>query len=212
MLACGLLLCGWLVVEPAVQARKPTLSAPPIDIQTPAGRARLAAALALARMPDGPGPSAAASTSAAAASGALADQALCGEDQMPVTKTPEPAADGMIHLEPLVPDPDGVLRRLPGEADLVAICSRIAELMYEHSDTIIGRNIGGALHKLMTGDPSWLDRAHQEERQAGGSMIPTAVDSAPCGSQRQMLKYFVRLDKVGEVALIRQALRAASAP
>jgi len=84
--------------------------------------------------------------------------------------------------------------------------------MYEHSDSIIGRNLGGALHNMVTGDASWLDRAHQEEHQVGGSLLPTAAERAPCGSQRQMIKNFVRLDKVGEVSLIRERLRAASAP
>jgi hypothetical protein len=404
VLACALLLCGWLVVEPAVPTRKPVRSAPPIDIETPAGRARLAAALALARMPDGPARSAAASMPLSAASGVGADdKARCGEDQTPVYAELKPdPEDGAMHPEMPVPDPDGVLRRLPGEikaagvgftgamaridaalrdspdpfdrstadwldlnkitpppartealvqdalaasdarvyglayaachsqvafpipgapppatppscarlsatrwaqldpgnaepwlwaldaadkrgdaaaqrealdgmaessrldihffasaaavaslqvpdvdttaqsmatmqalamlsapfsaltsrcrnraggdADLAATCSRIAEVMYEHSDSIIGRNIGGSLHKQVTGDASWLDRAHQEEREVGGSLLPTAADSTPCGSQRQMFKNFVRLDKVGEVALMREKLRAASAP
>ena len=369
MLACGLLLCGWLVVEPAVPTRKPMPAAPPIDVETPAGRARLAAALALARMPDGPAQSAAAaaSLSSAAASGAAADKARCGEDQMAVYAELKPdPADGAIHPEMPVPDPDGVLRHLPGEikpagvgfsgamaridaalrddpdpfdrsvadwlglnkitppaartealvqdalavsdarvyglayadchpwialpipgapplgsppscarlsatrwaqldpgnaepwvwalddaekrgdsvaqrealdriaassrmdihyfasaaavasldlpdvdtaaqsmavmqslatlpapfqalttrcrnraggdAELASTCSRIAELMYEHSDSIIGRNIGGSLHRLVTGDASWLDRAHREEHQVGGSMIPVAPE------------------------------------
>ncbi len=102
--------------------------------------------------------------------------------------------------------------RAGGDADLAATCSRIAEVMYEHSDSIIGLNIGGSLHKLVTGDASWLDRAHADEHQVGGSLLPAAAESAPCGSQRQMFRNLVRLDKVGEVALIRQALRAASAP
>ena len=402
MFACGLLLCGWLVVEPAVPTRKPAPSAPPIDIETPAGRARLAAALALAWMPDGPAPSVAASTpSAGASNGTAADKARCGEDQMAVYAELKPdPEDGAMHPEMPVADPDGVLRHLPGEikpagvgftgamaridaalrdspdpfdrsvadwldlnkitppaartealvqdalavsdarvyglayanchpwiapmpgasspaapscarlsatrwaqldpgnaepwlwaldaaaergdvvaqrealdrmaassrmdihflagaaavaslevpdADttaqstatmqalatltpsfsaltarcgnraggdpgLAATCSSIAELMYEHSDSIIVRNIGGSLHKLVTGDAGWLDRAHQEEHQAGAIMIPTAAESAPCGSQRQMFKYLVRLDKVGEVALMREKLRAASAP
>lgn len=403
MFACALLLCGWLVVEPALPTRKPVPSAPPIDIETPAGRARLAAALALARMPDAPAQSVAASTSSVAASGAAVsdDKARCGEDQMPVYAELKPdPEDGAMHPEMPVPDPDGVLRHLPGEikpagvgftgamaridaalrdspdpfdrsvadwldlnkitppaartealvqdalavsdarvyglayanchpwialmpgapspaapscarlsatrwaqldpgnaepwlwaldaaaergdvvaqrealdrmaassrmdihffagaaavaslevpdadttaqsmattqalatltpsfsalttrcrnggggdADLAATCSSIAELMYEHSDSIIGRNIGGSLHRLVTGDASWLDRAHQEEHQAGAVAMPTAAQSAPCGTQRQMFKDFIRLDKVGEVALMRERLRAASAP
>ena len=404
MLACALLLCGWLVVEPAVPTRKPMSAPPPIDIETPAGRARLAAALALARMPDAPAQSAVAATPSSAASGVGAsDKARCGDDQLAVYAELKPdPEDGAMHPEMPVLDPDGVLRHLPGEvkpagvgftgamaridaalrdspdpfdrsvadwldlnkitpptvrvdalvqdalavsdprvyrlayvnchsmfamgmvslllparppscarlsatrwaqldpgnaepwlwaladadtrgdelaqrealdriasssrmeghyfagaaavanlqmpdadlaaqsiatmqatmplsappqpltqrcrdhaggdADLAATCARIAALMYEHSDTVIWRNIGGSLHRLVCGDASWLDRAHHEEGQVGASMMPAASDSAPCGAQREGLKYFVRLDKVGELALMREKLRAASAP
>ncbi len=393
---------GWLLLAPMLPSRSSPKSPPLVDIETPAGRARLAAALALARMPDGPGPSAAASAPSAAASGGArsVDKARCGEDQMPVYAALKPdPEDGAMHLEMPVPDADGILRHLPGEvkpagvgftgamaridaalrdsadpfdrgvadsldlnkitppaartealvqdalavsdarvyglayanchpwvalmpgapspampscarlsatrwaqldpgnaapwvwaldaaekrgdaaaehdaldriaassrmdinyfasaaaiaslelpdadtaaqsmavmqalatltppfqalttrcrnhaggdADLAATCSRIAELMVEHSDSIIGLNIGGSLHRLMTGDSSWLDRAHREEHEAA-AYVPDAADSAPCGTQREFFKHFVRLDKVGEVALMRERLRAASAP
>ncbi len=400
LIAGALLSCGWLVVEPAVPRRKPTPPAPPVDIETPAGRARLAAALALARMPDGPAPSAASSASSTGASARADGRKLCGEDQLPVYAELQPdPEDGTAHAGMPEPDPDGILRHLPGEikpagvgytgamaridaalrgsvdpfdrsvadwldlnkitppaartealvqdalavsdprvyrlayaschpwvglmpaaaspetpgcarlsatrlaqldpgnaepwlwvlaaadergdavaarealdrmaasssmdlhffagaaavssldlpnadvaaqsmavmqalgtptapfspltarcrngaggdAGLAATCSRIAELMVEHSDSIIGLNVGGSIHKLVTGDASWLDRAHQEEHQAG-VYAPTTKSSEPCSGERQAFKDFVRLDKVGEVALMREKLRAANAP
>src|SRR6202012_1689604 len=100
-------------------------------------------------------------------------------------------------LGALSPPFQALTTRCRGDADLAATCSRIAEMMYEHSDTSISRNIGGSLHKLVTGDATWLDRSHQEQQQVGAALVPAAAESAPCGSQRQMFRTLVRLDKVG---------------
>ena len=101
--------------------------------------------------------------------------------------------------------------RAGGDADLASTCSRIAELLYEHSDSLRWHAIGGSLHKLATGDASWLDRAHRDRRQVG-TVTTTAVDDTPCGAQREFLKKIVRMDSVGELKLAQQARRAASTP
>jgi hypothetical protein len=402
LFACAVSLGGWLVVGPAMATHTPRAADPPVDVETPAGRARLDALIALARMPDEAVKPGAAASSAAAASGVADDGSRCGEDQRAVYAEPKPDPDdGAIHLEMPEADPDGVVRRMPGEikpagvgftgamaridaalrtsadpfdrsmadyldlnritppaarvdalvqdalavsdarvyrlayanchnwvfvpptgsaspetspgcarlsatrwaqldpgnaepllwaladadkrgdvaaqheamvqmasssrmdvhfaagaaavgrlqmpdadlaaqstatvqaltlwsapasaltsrcrnhaggdAALEATCSRIAALFYDHSDSVLWRNLGGALHRLLTDDASWLDRSHQEQRQASALVVP-ASDSAPCGTQRAQLRYFVRVDKIGEVALFREALRAASAP
>jgi hypothetical protein len=103
-----------------------------------------------------------------------------------------------------------------GDPDRAATCARIAEMMFDHSDTFISRNLGGAVHKLLTDDASWLERAHREQRLAGARWNETVdgkvVDSGPCADVRGFLRHFVRLDALGELMLAEQARRAASAP
>ncbi len=402
LLACALPLGGWLVVGPVLPARMPAVAEPPIDIDTPSGRAPPAATLASSRRPDGSSSQAAAVASSPAASGST-DKARCGEDQLPRYRMPEPDSDGMIHVQPPVADPDGIVRRLPGEiqpagvgytgamrridaalrssgtpfdramadwldldatytpaaridalvqdataaadprvyalayetcnprqfgempgfpktatspacgrlnatewarldpgngvpwlyaldradrlgdeagqreafdrlaassrfdirhqagaaavarlqlpgdadlaaqmvaaekalpismppfqsltarcrdraggdADRAATCARIAEMLFEHSDSLLPRAIGGSVHKQLTGDAAWLDRAHQEQHSFGDHFAATVVDTSPCGAARDGLKYFVRLGAVGETGLLKESRHAASAP
>jgi hypothetical protein len=96
LLVCALSLGGWLTFGPAWP--RPVRAEPLIDIETPAVRARLDAALALARMPDEPWTVSKARPAASAASDAQADGARCGEDQMPVSEPPVPDADGRTLL------------------------------------------------------------------------------------------------------------------
>jgi hypothetical protein len=98
-----------------------------------------------------------------------------------------------------------------GDAALASTCSRIAELLYDHSDSLLWHAIGGSVHKLATGDPSWLDRAHREQRSTTPAQ-PAAVNDTPCGAQRGFLKRIVRMDAVGQLKLAQEARRAASAP
>ena len=102
-----------------------------------------------------------------------------------------------------------------GDPERAGTCARIAELMFNHSDTFISRNLGGAVHKLLTDDASWLDRA-REQRLAYARWNETvdgqAIDSGPCADARGVLRHFVRLDSVGELVLAERARRAASAP
>ncbi len=103
-----------------------------------------------------------------------------------------------------------------GDPDRAATCARVAELMFNHSDTFISRNLGGAVHKLLTDDTSWLDRAHREQHQAGARWNETVdgkvVDSGPCADARGFMRHIARLDAVGELVLAEQARSAASAP
>ena len=96
-----------------------------------------------------------------------------------------------------------------GDATLAATCDRIAEVFFEHSDTYIGRAVGGSLHKLATGDPTWLDRAHREQHERAGFALPES-DGTPCGVHRAMLAHVVRMDMVGELPPARQAASAAN--
>jgi hypothetical protein len=102
--------------------------------------------------------------------------------------------------------------RAGGDTDRAATCARIAEMLFEHSDGMLPRAIGGAVHRQLTGDAAWLDRAHKEQRLAGGRFTAAMVDTSPCGAARDALKLFIRLDAVGEMGLVEEARHAASAP
>ena len=102
--------------------------------------------------------------------------------------------------------------RAGGNADRAATCARIAEMLFEHSDAMLARAIGGSVHRQLTGDAAWLDRAHAEQRHAADRRAAAVVDSSPCGAAHDILKDFIRLDATGELQLIKEALRAASAP
>jgi hypothetical protein len=94
LLLCVLFVGGWVMLGHARPT--PARAGSPIDIETPAGRARLDAVIALARMPDDPWTLAESIPVAPAASGPTSSKGRCGEDQLPVyDETPQ--ADGMIH-------------------------------------------------------------------------------------------------------------------
>ena len=152
---------------------------------------------------------------------ALAGAAAVARLQMPQDADLAAQTTAMTKAIGISSPPFGALttrcrERAGGDPDRAATCARIAELMFNHSDTFISRNLGGAVHRLLTDDASWLDRAHREQRQAGARWNKTdddkVVDSGPCADVRGFLRYFVRLDAVGELVLAEQARRAASAP
>ena len=103
-------------------------------------------------------------------------------------------------------------RASSGDGNLAATCAQVAGMMFEHSDSVLTRVIGGALHKQLTGDATWVDRAHRDVLVASRQFAATATDSSPCAGTRDVLKHFIRLEAVGAMALIRQSEHAASAP
>ena len=381
LLVCALSFGGWFVLAPARQTAART--EPPIDIESPAGRARLDAALALARMPDDPWTFAESIPVASAASDATASKARCGEDQAPVFEG-APDADGVMRNAPVETraagvgylgamrridaalrasaDPfdrsvadalniDDVLtptgrvdalvqdavtgsdpriyalafgqceridgpppaapascgqldarewaRRDPGngipwlnalqqadksgdqaaqrealqqmasssrfelhfgagaaavariqvasDADLAAqtnlvvqvtplepippfqaltarcrnkaggdqgvaaVCEGIGEVLFNHSDSMLTRAIGGAIHKQVTDDSTRLDQAHNELRAFSRHWAP-ATGFSPCNDARQFLKHFVRIGTIGELAAMKEDLRAPMPP
>lgn len=95
-----------------------------------------------------------------------------------------------------------------GDPALAATCDRIAAAFYEHSNTFMGRAIGGSLHRLATGDATWLDRAHKELRELAGFAMPEG-DGTPCSLHRALLARFVEIDKLGERLGARKAASGA---
>ncbi|MFL6625974.1 MAG: hypothetical protein ACJ8G1_05940 [Vitreoscilla sp.] len=96
-----------------------------------------------------------------------------------------------------------------GDQAMAATCDRIAAVFHEHSDSYTGRAIGGSLHKLATGDATWLDRAHQEQHERAGFAVPQP-DGRPCGAQRALLALFIRMNDMGEMSPASRPSQAAS--
>ena len=76
---------------------------------------------------------------------------------------------------------------------------------------MIARAIGGSIHRLATGDPSRLDQAHREQRAYADHWKP-ATGFSPCEDERQMLKRFVRIGTIGELAVMKEELRTPTPP
>ncbi len=143
-----------------------------------------------------------------AASAAVARQRLAEADLAGQTAL----AAGIARAEALPPFA-GVMARCRniagGDAEMAATCGRIAALLFDRSDTSMGLLMGGSLHRLISGDASWLDRAHRELRDAS-RLQADATETASCKMERQMLRRYVRVGEVGELRALREA--AASAP
>jgi len=99
-----------------------------------------------------------------------------------------------------------------GDAEVAATCDRIATMLYEHADSLLWHRLGGSLHKLVTGDASWLERARREQQAGFARPAASPADGGPCSAQREALRDWVRQGEVGDMALLHEALRAASAP
>jgi len=101
------------------------------------------------------------------------------------------------------------------DAAVIEQCEAISRVLFEHSDTLHGRAIGGVIHRLVTGDSSRIDQAHREQAELGQRVSEALGGEAasPCEGARRTLSHFVRADQVGERRAIeeRLAARAASA-
>ncbi len=115
------MLGGWFVVRPKMATGTPTVAVSPIGVETPGRRALPQVTPAVVKTPGGTFVLAVAAPSSAAASNTWDEKVRCGEDQLPEYKIPDPDADGAIHLEPPVPDPDGIIRHLPGEVKAAGV-------------------------------------------------------------------------------------------
>lgn len=97
-----------------------------------------------------------------------------------------------------------------GDAALASWCARVATLMFENTNDFWPHLIGGAMHRLLTGDKSWSDRAHDDARLMAERVKSEEVD-APCASERQTLKHLARIGAIGQLGLVREIRAAASA-
>ena len=97
-----------------------------------------------------------------------------------------------------------------GDADTAQLCEQIAGLLFDHSDTLLSRAMGGTVHKVATCDASWLDRAHREQAALRRSAPPQAA-AGPCGAERALLRDVVHRGAIGELAARREQAGASAA-
>jgi hypothetical protein len=102
-----------------------------------------------------------------------------------------------------------------GDAAMVAICERIADVLFDHSDGLMPRNVGASIHKLATGDASRLDQAHGEVKELGAlhetlNRQEPPADASTCEAPRRFLRRLVLIAKVGESEAVRQEIAAHS--
>ncbi len=98
-----------------------------------------------------------------------------------------------------------------GDMDRAAACEAVGDVLFNHSDTMLARAIGGSIHRLATGDPSRLDQAHREQRAFAEHWQP-ATGFSPCEDERHMLKLFVRIGAIGELAMMKEDMRTPMPP
>jgi hypothetical protein len=92
-----------------------------------------------------------------------------------------------------------------GDSELAALCDGISDVMFDHSDALVARNVGGALHKLATGDSSRLDQVHRELQEHARHWSP-GTGFSPCGAARSLMQRFVRVGEIGEVATVKEEM------
>ncbi len=97
-----------------------------------------------------------------------------------------------------------------GDPALASWCARVATLMFENTNDYWPHAIGGSMHRLLTGDKSWSDRAHQDAIVMAELAKSEQID-APCAGERQTLKHLVRVAAIGQLRLVREFRAAASA-
>lgn len=96
-----------------------------------------------------------------------------------------------------------------GDAAMAAICEHVADVLFDHSDSMLTRSVGASVHKLATGDASRLDRAHAERKELAdkwAARVSDGVDAPPCDRARRFLQHFVLVGKVGEVEAMRKEI------
>ena len=108
LLLLAALAAWWTLRAPAIERPVAAKAPPEPDVETPAGRKRLDALLALAKMPDDPWTLAQNLPVAPAASAVDDRKARCGEDELPVYGDAVPDADGLVRSLPPMTRPGGV--------------------------------------------------------------------------------------------------------
>jgi hypothetical protein len=97
------------------------------------------------------------------------------------------------------------------DSNRVQLCAVAADVMFDHSDTLLLRTLGGSLHLQITGDSSKRDQVRAEMAHLAVSWKPPASDSE-CGQIRETMKQLQHKAEVGEIVAARESLRAPVTP
>ncbi len=96
-----------------------------------------------------------------------------------------------------------------GDPGLARLCDAIGGKMFDHSDTLLARAFGASLQKQATGDARHLEQVHRERAALAGSSPPDP-GPAPCAAEHEVLRYFVHVAAVGELAAAREQASASA--
>jgi hypothetical protein len=93
-----------------------------------------------------------------------------------------------------------------GNEAVLRQCLAISDVMFDHSDTLIARAIGGATLYLATGDASRRDLFHAEQLAFSRHWSP-ATGFSECKTLREQAKRLLRSAQIGEVEAQREQAR-----
>jgi hypothetical protein len=98
-----------------------------------------------------------------------------------------------------------------GDANRAQQCQAISDTMFDHTDSVFLRAMGGALQFRTTGDNTKRDLARAERAQAAKAWSP-ATGFSGCGALRDILNTIQRKGEIGELEEARERVRAVVRP
>ena len=101
--------------------------------------------------------------------------------------------------------------KAPGNEAVLRQCLAISDVMFDHSDTLMARAVGGATLYLATGDASRRDLFHAEQVAFSRHWSP-ATGFSECKTLREQAKRLLRRAQIGEVEAQREQARQFVAP
>jgi hypothetical protein len=148
-----------------------------------------------------------------AAAGAVAEMKVASDGDLAAQASLASQALGMSSGQgfPALPLNNACRAKAGGDADRAKLCESIGDVMFDHSDSMLVRALGGAIHAQVTGDESRRARAQKESRAMGEHWTP-ATGFSPCGLDREVLRRFQRMGKLGEIAAMKEELHGAMPP
>lgn len=102
-------------------------------------------------------------------------------------------------------------KKAGGDELLLRQCLAISDLMFDHSDTLLARAIGGATLFLATGDTTRRDLFHAEQVAFSRHWSP-GTGFSECKTLREQAKTVLRSAQIGEVEAQRERARQFVAP
>jgi hypothetical protein len=148
-----------------------------------------------------------------AAAGAVAEMKIASDGDLAAQASLASQALGMSlgQALPALPLNNACRARAGGDVDRAKLCESIGDVMFDHSDSMLVRALGGAIHAQVTGDESRRAQAQKESIAMGDHWTPATGFSA-CGLDREVLRRFRRMGKLGEVAAMKEELHGALPP